>query len=149
MSSTRNLNPNTSLLLPWSFAGNVGDIVGIKSGILETGLRPGLGVLAMSSASMMFVEAGGRRASLPLHLDGLPTCWIRLPQNLLVNFLCSKPSSSRSTSECSLSIPSDLPSDHCGVDRYFCWCRVWASARNRVWYNRDAFQCLERSRAVL
>lgn len=32
----------------------------------------------------MFVEASGRRALLPLHLDGFPTCWTRLPQNCLV-----------------------------------------------------------------
>lgn len=80
----RNLNPSTSLLLPWSFAGNLADVVGTKSGTLETGLRPGSGVLVVSSAGMMFVESGGRRASLPLHLDGLPTCWIRLPRNCLV-----------------------------------------------------------------
>jgi hypothetical protein len=85
--STRNVHPSTSLLLPWPFAGNLGDVVGIKGAYFETGLRAGSGVLAVSSAGMMFVEASGRRTSLPLHLDGLPTCWIRLPQHRLVNFL--------------------------------------------------------------
>ena len=90
------MNPSTSLLLPWSVVGNLGDVVGVKGDYYETGLRFGSGVLAVCSAGLMFVEASGRRALLPLQLDGLPTCWIRLPQNHLVNFLQFKPSSYRS-----------------------------------------------------
>ncbi|KAG0583072.1 hypothetical protein KC19_3G106900 [Ceratodon purpureus] len=80
----RNVNPSTSLLLPWSLSGNLGEVIGIKGDYFETGLRAGSGVLAISSADIMFVEACGRRVLSPLHLDGLPTCWIKLPQNRLV-----------------------------------------------------------------
>lgn len=98
----RNLNPSTSLIVPWSFVGNLEDFVGSKSNYVETGFNPGAGVLAISSAGVMFVEASGRRALLPLHLDGFPTCWTRLPQNCLVMLLLLKPRLTSSSWECIL-----------------------------------------------
>lgn len=104
--SLRNVNPSTSLLLPWSFAGNLGDAVGVKGAYYETGLRAGSGVLAVSSAGMTFVEASGRRASLPLHLDGLATCGVRIPENRLVTS-CSSSLRLSTAHDCFIGIGTD------------------------------------------
>ena len=84
---TRNLHPTTTLLLPWFFPENLkvlGASPASKGENLETGLRPGLGVIAVSTDSLLFIESGGRRASLPLNLEGRPTCWNVLSNNRLV-----------------------------------------------------------------
>ncbi|KAG6557111.1 hypothetical protein Mapa_001038 [Marchantia paleacea] len=70
-----NLHPTTRLLLPW-----VGD--GIKRPAswscerdhVQTGIKHGVGILVISSRSLLFIESSGYRSSLVISMDGLPTC---------------------------------------------------------------------------
>jgi hypothetical protein len=59
--------------------------------VAKTGLKPGVGVLAISSCNILFLEANGRRASFSLNLEGLPACYDVLSGARLVRpSLCCK-----------------------------------------------------------
>ncbi|BFI30522.1 hypothetical protein MPTK2_3g13070 [Marchantia polymorpha subsp. ruderalis] len=70
-----NLHPTTRLLLPW-----VGDGItrpaswSCERDHVQTGIKQGVGILVISSKSLLFIESSGYRSSLPISLDGLPTC---------------------------------------------------------------------------
>ncbi|CAK9203946.1 unnamed protein product [Sphagnum troendelagicum] len=74
----RNLHPTTNLLIPWCFPENLEALLymgGEAKEVAKTGLKPGVGVLAISSCNILFLEANGRQASFSLNLEGLPACY--------------------------------------------------------------------------